>query len=84
MGLCTTCSKRAQTSKHGKAGIYLDHVTEVTQYIKENFPNLKIIVWDDMLRSIDLHVLQGTTLAASTCTFSEYIYDFRVLLGYFS
>lgn len=58
MGLCTTCSKRAQTSKHGKAGIYLDHVTEVTQYIKENFPNLKIIVWDDMLRSIDLHVLQ--------------------------
>ncbi|KAB0793796.1 hypothetical protein PPYR_13416 [Photinus pyralis] len=58
LGLCATCSKRLLTAKHGKASIYLDHITEVAQHIKENFPHLKVIVWDDMLRSIDANVLQ--------------------------
>ncbi|KAK4874582.1 hypothetical protein RN001_013942 [Aquatica leii] len=58
LGLCASCSKRLLTAKHGKATIYLDHVTEVAQYIKENFPHLKIIIWDDMLRNVDVQVLQ--------------------------
>lgn len=59
MGLCSVCQKRMQTNKFGKAGLYLDHVTEVAQYIRDNYPTLKIIIWDDMLRNIDLHILQG-------------------------
>lgn len=51
-----------QTSKFGKAALYLDHVAEVAQYIKDNYPTLKIIIWDDMLRNIDLNVLQGISL----------------------
>ncbi|XP_018563570.1 hexosaminidase D-like [Anoplophora glabripennis] len=58
MGLCPACQKRVQTTKYGRAGLYLDHVTELAQYIKDNYPNLKIIIWDDMLRNIDLHILQ--------------------------
>ncbi|KRT78900.1 glycoside hydrolase [Oryctes borbonicus] len=58
LGSCPTCTKRVQSSKHGKAALYLEHVTEVAQYIKENYPNLKIIIWDDMLRNIDESVLQ--------------------------
>lgn len=59
MGLCTSCSKRIQTNKHGKASLYLDHVVEVAQYIKDNYPNLKIIIWEDMLRNMDVNILQG-------------------------
>lgn len=59
MGLCPECQKRVQTSRFGKAGLYLDHVTEVARYIKENYPKLKIIIWDDMLRNVDLNILQG-------------------------
>ncbi|XP_022901815.1 hexosaminidase D-like [Onthophagus taurus] len=58
MGLCQACSKRVQSNKYGKAALYLDHVTEVAQYIKENYPNLRVIIWDDMLRTIDENILQ--------------------------
>lgn len=59
LGLCPNCSKKVQNSKHGKATLYLDHVTSVAQYIKETYPHLKVIIWDDMLRNIDLSILQG-------------------------
>lgn len=65
MGLCPVCQKRMQTSKFGKAGLYLDHVTEVAQYIRDNYPTLKIIMWDDMLRNIDLNILQGNIFLIS-------------------
>ncbi|KAI4455856.1 hypothetical protein MML48_8g00004409 [Holotrichia oblita] len=58
LGTCPACIKRIQSSKHGKASLYLEHVTEVAQYIKENYPHLKIIIWDDMLRNIDESILQ--------------------------
>ncbi|XP_060521222.1 hexosaminidase D-like [Cylas formicarius] len=58
MGLCPSCVKRVHSHKYGKAGLYLDHIVEVAQYIKDNYPNLKIIIWDDMLRNIDVNVLQ--------------------------
>lgn len=57
--MCPDCQKRVQTCKYGKAGLYLDYVTEVAQYINENYPTLKIIIWDDMLRNIDLNILQS-------------------------
>lgn len=62
MGLCATCLKRVQTGKHGKAALYLDHVTEVVQYVKDNYPHVKIIIWDDMLRNIELSILKGILL----------------------
>lgn len=66
MGRCSSCFKRTQSSKYGSATIYLEHVTEVAQYIKENFPNLKIIIWDDMLRNIDVNALQGLCISSSS------------------
>ncbi|XP_063980369.1 hexosaminidase D-like [Diachasmimorpha longicaudata] len=57
LGLCSVCSKRASLSKYGKSTVYLEHVLAIAQYIKEMYPCLKIIIWDDMLRSTDLQVL---------------------------
>ncbi|XP_066601396.1 hexosaminidase D-like [Prorops nasuta] len=57
LGLCSVCTKRAAANKHGKAALYLEHVLAIAQYIQEMYPCLKIIIWDDMLRAIDLQVL---------------------------
>lgn len=65
LGLCAVCSKRASASKDGKATLFLEHVLGVAQFIKETYPYLKIVMWDDMLRSIDLQVLNGRVLLCS-------------------
>jgi len=59
LGLCSVCIKRAAASKSGKSSLYLEHILTIAQYIQETYPYLKIIIWDDMLRSIDLQVLNG-------------------------
>lgn len=59
LGLCSVCTKRAAASKHGKPSLYLEHILAIAQYVQETYPYLKIIIWDDMLRSIDFQVLKG-------------------------
>ena len=59
LGLCPVCTKRVGSSKHGKSILFLEHVLAIAQYVKETYPCLKIIIWDDMLRSIDVQVLKG-------------------------
>lgn len=58
LGLCPDCIRKTALNKHGKASLFLDHVTTVAHFIKDNYPHLKIIMWDDMLRNIDLSILQ--------------------------
>lgn len=59
MGLCENCARRASESKYGKAVLFLEHITAVARFLKETHPHIKIIVWDDMLRNIETHVLRG-------------------------
>lgn len=59
LGLCPVCSKRANSSKHGKHSLFLEHVLAIAQFIKETYPFLKIVMWDDMLRTASLQVLNG-------------------------
>ncbi|GLG98746.1 Hexosaminidase domain-containing protein [Gryllus bimaculatus] len=58
MGLCGTCIKRLETCKYGKAELYLEHVMAILQFIRDTYSPLKVIMWDDMLRSIDIAVLK--------------------------
>ncbi|XP_074040799.1 hexosaminidase D [Leptinotarsa decemlineata] len=58
MGMCSICEKRIQTSQFGKSRLYLDHMSKIGHYVKENYPGLKIIVWDDMFRNIEVEILQ--------------------------
>lgn len=62
LGLCAVCTKRSAASKYGKSSLYLEHILAIAQYIQETYPYLKIIIWDDMLRSIDLQVLNGISI----------------------
>lgn len=66
LGLCSVCTKRAAASKYGKFSLYLEHILAIAQFIQETYPYLKIIIWDDMLRTIDSQVLNGILI---TCLF---------------
>ncbi|XP_014203922.1 hexosaminidase D-like [Copidosoma floridanum] len=57
LGLCPVCIKRASASKHGKASLFLEYVLSIAQFIKETYPFLKIVMWDDMLRPMSIQVL---------------------------
>lgn len=59
MGLCPACSRRIETSKYGRPQLFLEHVVTVAQYVREAFPSVHVIMWDDMLRSVDTSVLLG-------------------------
>lgn len=39
--------------------LYLRHIIDVAQYIRSRFPNVAVIVWDDMFRLIPGAVLFG-------------------------
>lgn len=72
LGLCSVCTKRAAASKYGKSALYLEHILAIAQYIQETYPYLKIIMWDDMLRSIDLQILNGILIAYSHYLITNY------------
>ncbi|KAJ4444349.1 hypothetical protein ANN_06141, partial [Periplaneta americana] len=57
MGLCPACSRRIETNKCGRPQLFLEHVVAVAQYVREAFPSLRVIMWDDMLRTVDASVL---------------------------
>lgn len=81
LGLCSVCGKRANSSKYGKSSLYLEHILAIAQYIKELYPCLRIIIWDDMMRSIDLRVLDGISyITIMNYSFYSRFYDNILLL----
>lgn len=59
MGLCPACSRRIETSRFGRPQLFLEHVVAVAQHVREAFPSVRLIIWDDMLRAVDTSVLIG-------------------------
>lgn len=39
--------------------LFLSHVTRVAKGVREAWPNLNMIMWDDMLRGMDHDTLKG-------------------------
>lgn len=56
MGECVRCRNKDRNE------IFLLHVRNVAKFIRQKWPNLKIIIWDDMLRQMPLIDLQQTEL----------------------
>lgn len=65
IGDCSRCIN-AMVKKHWtKKQLFLDHVSKVANYIKENYPYLSVLMWDDEFREIspqeiidkELHVM---------------------------
>lgn len=56
MGYCEKCNPIPKES------LFLNHVVAVLKYLKQNYPSLQPIMWDDMMRVINSDVLKGNTL----------------------
>lgn len=44
---------------HTVEQLFLSHVTKVAQAIKEAWPDMTIIMWDDMMRGMSKDTLKG-------------------------
>lgn len=42
--------------------LFLSHVTKVAKAIKEAWPHMTIIMWDDMMRGMSQDILKGEEL----------------------
>lgn len=44
---------------HTVEQLFLDHVTKVAKAVKDAWPHLNIIMWDDMMRGMSRDTLKG-------------------------
>lgn len=52
MGSCDKCRQRSKNE------IFLTHVITLSNYIRSKWPDLRVIIWDDMLREMTLSEMQ--------------------------
>lgn len=62
IGVCDTCKKRMGVENLTTQQLFFCHTRAVLLYLKTKHPNIKPIMWDDMLRFTELPVLQESGL----------------------
>ncbi|KAK6642736.1 hypothetical protein RUM43_004238 [Polyplax serrata] len=61
MGLCEKCKNRLENGE-AKEDLYLKHIKKVVEFVKHNWPDINVIMWDDMLRDMDESTLYSYNL----------------------
>lgn len=59
LGVCERCKKKMLIENWTPPQLFFAHVRRVCLYIKQKYPHLTIIMWDDMLRFLEQPVLSG-------------------------
>lgn len=55
VGRCPRCQQKMKSvSGYDGTDIYLGHVTQILTFLKETYPYLQLIMWDDILRTVDV------------------------------
>lgn len=52
IGECSRCLDTMVKRQWGKKQLFLDHVSKVAKYIKNKYPDLVVLMWDDEFREI--------------------------------
>ncbi|CAH2037124.1 unnamed protein product, partial [Iphiclides podalirius] len=60
--ICEECQRRSTTSEHKTASLYLEHIQNVILFLKHKRPNLTILMWEDMLRSMNVETIRSYRL----------------------
>lgn len=58
IGECSRCRMRQHND------LFLSHVEKIASFVRKKWPQLKVVIWDDMLRQIQLSELQATKLGS--------------------
>lgn len=56
MGQCSRC--KSQNKHH----LFVSHIKNITNVIHNRWPHLKVVIWDDMMRSMPLNELKDSRL----------------------
>jgi len=59
VGLCEACELYMREHSLLPVDLFIAHIRRVLDYIQFHHHGLSVIMWDDMFRGVDLHVLQG-------------------------
>ena len=71
MGICSRCKQFLNATHHkldqeekvsamnALVKLFSNHINKIVAYTKKCNPNISCIMWDDMLRDLDLPTLQG-------------------------
>lgn len=74
MGECSRCRNKNRNE------LFLAHVRTVSSFIQKKWPHLKVVIWDDMLRQMELLDLQnsqiGSLVEPMVWVYTEDIYRF--------
>lgn len=72
MGECSRCKHRERND------LFLSHVRNVANFVRSKWPQLKVVIWDDMLRQMSLNELQslGSVVEPMVWVYTEDIYRF--------
>lgn len=62
LGVCERCKIRMLEENLTPQQLFLLHIKAVLDHIKENYPNISCIMWDDMLRHTELPLLINSSL----------------------
>lgn len=52
IGECSRCLDLMTKRQWGKKQLFLDHVSKVARYVKDKYPELTVLMWDDEFREI--------------------------------
>ncbi|KAF8791839.1 Hexosaminidase D like protein [Argiope bruennichi] len=62
LGQCNRCKEKMEAQKWKKEHLFLDHVTRIVRRIREINQDIGIIIWDDMMRDIDVSILKASEI----------------------
>ncbi|KAL3876982.1 hypothetical protein ACJMK2_034752 [Sinanodonta woodiana] len=57
IGICERCKKRMGTEALTTQQLFFAHIRAVLMHIKKNYPSVIPIMWDDMMRCVELPIL---------------------------
>lgn len=62
LGVCERCKKKMLLENLTTIQLFFAHIRAVCLYIKQKYPHVTIIMWDDMLRFLEIPVLEESGL----------------------
>ncbi|KAG8180129.1 hypothetical protein JTE90_027083 [Oedothorax gibbosus] len=60
IGQCVVCKQKMKVQNWKKEHLFLDHITRLVHRIRQRNQEIGIIIWDDMMREIDVNILMSS------------------------
>lgn len=62
LGQCNRCRTVMAEEQWSKDHLFVDYVAKLVRTLQKRYPNVRFIIWDDMMREMDPQVITGSGL----------------------